>query len=764
MKIQSAAKDHVAINDGTTVTATLANDSTAFIIGLLTKQYSNPEMAFIRETCSNAYDAHVSAGTEEIPFNLHLPSTFSPYMEIRDFGTGLSKDFMLNRYTAVGDSTKRDDNNSIGGFGIGRLSFLIVTEQAAITSYYNGMKYAYTMRYDETGELVLSCTDERPTDEPNGLRIKFPVQVNRIESFRQAAQDYFKRVTSTLPNFTGDNLEIERTKYSYTGTGWGIRDNDTANELFAIMGNIAYPILTRTLKFDTRFADVVSVLDTKIDLFFDIGEVKPLPTRENLDMCEHTINALLDKLTVLKKELLIRVEQEVSGAKNLWLAHKAYEELLNSMSYGMRNTFIQMNIGYKGQSLSRLAWTITSPTREVPSGTVGPGGKPFMHKIPTLEFFSRRRAGYNSYKSTSWSRESSSILASHSDYLQHLFIYNDMPTGVRPTIDYNYPKTTTKVNLVTGPVEAWEEFKKQEIKKGFNRRNFLLASELLPKPKTPRVLRSSALIPMLKAGRSLPSTTGIKAACRDTVYKNYEGQKTYYVTASNYQLDSPDYNKMLELKGYVATGLLEPIDILVLNKNRQKLLVQEKNWVHFSEYVKVCPSAIDAKKKQVYKACYYAMKYTRLYKILQTGFTDYELTKLTRWSHGGRTAITKVESLKGRLLRENRKATLAVEDLRFLVDKLSKELESFRTDDVVGPIINTLLSNPNASASNKLEQIAKAFDINLDKLKSDAHRITRMEEILDEHRNSQIYIVTLHMTNRVGFDMEKLKKEIKNEH
>ena len=134
MQLKTDTRDHVALNTGEAVNFDIADDFVSHAIGMLTKQYSDPEMAFIRETCSNAYDAHTVAGTEDVPFDLHIPSTFEPYIEIRDYGTGISKDFMLNRYVSVGDSTKRKSNSEIGGFGIGRLSFLIVTEQAAITS------------------------------------------------------------------------------------------------------------------------------------------------------------------------------------------------------------------------------------------------------------------------------------------------------------------------------------------------------------------------------------------------------------------------------------------------------------------------------------------------------------------------------------------------------------------------------------------------------------------------------------------------------
>ncbi len=40
--------------------------------------YSNPIHAIVRELSANAYDAHVAAGTTNVPFEITLPSALSP--------------------------------------------------------------------------------------------------------------------------------------------------------------------------------------------------------------------------------------------------------------------------------------------------------------------------------------------------------------------------------------------------------------------------------------------------------------------------------------------------------------------------------------------------------------------------------------------------------------------------------------------------------------------------------------------------------------
>ena len=51
--------------------------------------YTNKALAIVRELVANAIDAHVAAGTTDIPFRVHFPTSLEPWFEIEDFGTGL---------------------------------------------------------------------------------------------------------------------------------------------------------------------------------------------------------------------------------------------------------------------------------------------------------------------------------------------------------------------------------------------------------------------------------------------------------------------------------------------------------------------------------------------------------------------------------------------------------------------------------------------------------------------------------------------------
>ena len=89
-----------------------------FITQILSSNlYSRPMDSFLRESISNARDAHKEAGTTDpiiIDFGLDQGKL---YIRIQDFGTGITKERFDNIYRFIGSSTKRETNEYIGGFG-----------------------------------------------------------------------------------------------------------------------------------------------------------------------------------------------------------------------------------------------------------------------------------------------------------------------------------------------------------------------------------------------------------------------------------------------------------------------------------------------------------------------------------------------------------------------------------------------------------------------------------------------------------------------
>ena len=54
--------------------------------------YEDPISAILRELATNAYDAHIDANNQDVPFDIDLPIGSNADFRIRDYGTGLSKE------------------------------------------------------------------------------------------------------------------------------------------------------------------------------------------------------------------------------------------------------------------------------------------------------------------------------------------------------------------------------------------------------------------------------------------------------------------------------------------------------------------------------------------------------------------------------------------------------------------------------------------------------------------------------------------------
>ena len=149
--------------------------------------YSNKIPTIVRELTSNARDSHQVAGTLDIPIEIHRPdSVIERTFYVRDYGTGLSEEEVLNIYSVFFKSTKNQDNDQIGGFGLGSKTPLAYSDQFYVTSFYNGKKIQYMVFKDEVGYPTLAKVGIESTDEPNGLKVEFAVNEKDVFAFEDA--------------------------------------------------------------------------------------------------------------------------------------------------------------------------------------------------------------------------------------------------------------------------------------------------------------------------------------------------------------------------------------------------------------------------------------------------------------------------------------------------------------------------------------------------------------------------------------------------
>ena len=121
---EDKTKQVVQSHDFEQVNCTIDAEDMRYVASLLRNNYSNPALAVIREISANALDANAEAKSET-RIEVKLPSSMSPNFSVRDFGGGLSEEDIFGLYSKYGKSTKRQANNYIGAFGIGKFAPLL---------------------------------------------------------------------------------------------------------------------------------------------------------------------------------------------------------------------------------------------------------------------------------------------------------------------------------------------------------------------------------------------------------------------------------------------------------------------------------------------------------------------------------------------------------------------------------------------------------------------------------------------------------------
>jgi len=310
--------------------------------------YSDKITAIIRELSCNAYDAHVQAGKSNVPFLVQLPNQFEPVFRVKDTGTGLCHNDVMNLYTTYFESTKNDSNDFIGCLGLGSkspFSYIGGTSSFNITSNFHGKKRQYSAFINENGFPKINLMAESDTDEENGLEISFNVKSHDFNEFKYKAEKVY-RYFKTKPIITGiDDIKIDEIKYSLNGEKWGLRDDSSYSGALAIMGNVCYPIhpFTSNNEDDYYIANIEQkhninkLIGLPIDFFFEIGELEVAASRETLSYDESTINSISALFKNLVEEINTNVHHSIKNCATLWDARIKISHLMKNQYTSLKS-------------------------------------------------------------------------------------------------------------------------------------------------------------------------------------------------------------------------------------------------------------------------------------------------------------------------------------------------------------------------------------------------------------------------------------------
>lgn len=260
------------------------------------KQYTNGKESLVRELIANAKDSHVEAGKKDVPIRIWLNQN---YLTIQDFGVGLSPQRIQEVYLCYGKSTKRGTNDQQGFYGIGAKSFFSYASSASITSIFDSVKREYAAYINETNVGALRLISEEPTEECNGVSVKIPISSYDLSEFRGYIHKY-AQFMNPIPEILGDNVygALEAPKVIMEGDGWKMFEKYDANQYNILLDGIPY-------RYDYYgFGSNVQ----KVTFIFNIGDLIPSATRENLTTCEKNNEALKKAIKKFEAEIAQKTE------------------------------------------------------------------------------------------------------------------------------------------------------------------------------------------------------------------------------------------------------------------------------------------------------------------------------------------------------------------------------------------------------------------------------------------------------------------------
>lgn len=330
MKVETLDKSVVSVG-GERSSFSIARSSKMFNL-LLAGLYSNIHQSITREIMANAYDAHADAGTDKA-IDVIFPTILNPEFRVRDYGLGLSHDFVMNKYTIVGHSEKEGTNDQVGYWGIGRLSPFAYTTQYTVISVHNStgkpVKSTYLVSMNSSKEPEVTFFGSEETTEPTGLQVSFPIKSGDVGLFKDAFKDVLLGY-KVLPNVINSN-EFDPSHYTpiESGDGFTVYNRNVFRGVRARMGCITYPIDINLVPGSTyELAEFGSIV-----LEFDIGDLAITASRENLSYGsdEPTIKAISEKAESVLKTLLAKFISTLDSKPNIFEARKYYESIKDNL-------------------------------------------------------------------------------------------------------------------------------------------------------------------------------------------------------------------------------------------------------------------------------------------------------------------------------------------------------------------------------------------------------------------------------------------------
>jgi len=321
MIIAEKVKDLVVVGEDTSKKARISQDKLAKLQYLLTKGlYKDPITAVIAEWTNNGIDSVVQAGKDPIenPVLVKIEkSDKGQYIfRVEDRGVGLDdrdfEDICMNYL----ESTKENDNDTIGHFGIGMKSFLALERSATFTCVKNGIERRYIV-YEGAEFVNYDLVYEKPTDAENGVTAEISIngwgeRAQFVDKAKMKLAYYDTAVL--LIDGAAQKTEIYRNELFQ----WSTSCNSSAMHL--CLKDVYYPIDWEALG--------IKQINFPVAIRLSLSDgITPTPSRESYITNERTKKILTDKIKEVADWFVSRYNETVKNFKSFMEAYEYLGEL-----------------------------------------------------------------------------------------------------------------------------------------------------------------------------------------------------------------------------------------------------------------------------------------------------------------------------------------------------------------------------------------------------------------------------------------------------
>jgi hypothetical protein len=282
-------------------------DSAFFLKQMLSKFYSDSIGSLIRETASNALDSQRDSGTNEPIIVSFLRNKDGHYeFSVEDFGVGIDSNTIDNILRKYGKSTRRNDSDKLGLFGLGFKSPLAYSSSFYFIGRKNGIE-TKAMMYEGEDDIKIDILYEKETTERNGVKVIVPVKYSDKDSFYRKIKEqlsYFEGVYFNCGTIIPNDFKIVRSEHFQ----WS--SLISTNELHLCLDNVYYPIDYNALG--------ISRIYFPVALKFGLSDgIFPVPQRESIKYTKEAKEIILNKIKLVSEYFVKKYNETIKDCDDI---------------------------------------------------------------------------------------------------------------------------------------------------------------------------------------------------------------------------------------------------------------------------------------------------------------------------------------------------------------------------------------------------------------------------------------------------------------